>query len=223
MHNITVNTFVASNCPEDIKEDHENVCNFLGLDVSYHTINYDNFDETYRQHGEFIENILKNSLNTLEIFLDIDCIPHNLKSIKESMLYVYETGTFCGNAQNVSHVKDNTPYASPSFLIVSTSYYRSLACPTLTPIINGETHIDTAQNLTAIATKLSHDYKLLYPLGSFYKEWDLIPGHQYGVGTVYPGTYHHFKLVRETHDIELWKTMVKNILDGKELNGYKEF
>lgn len=220
---IKVNTFIASNCPEDIKEDHKNVCNFLGLDVLYHTVDYDNFDETYKQHGEFIENILKNSSNALEIFLDIDCIPYNLSSIKESIMWVYEKDTFCGNAQNVSHVSDNTPYASPSFLVVSTSYYKNLNSPKLTPIINGPIHIDTAQNLTIMADQLSHEYKLLYPLGSFHKEWTLIPGHQYGIGTVYPGTYHHFKLVRETHDIDLWKTTVKNILDGKELTGYKEF
>lgn len=226
---IKFHTFYTDDLPSYIPDLHKEVCNSFGYEVNYYVEKKKPKNEKegyfypgYREHGEFMDHVLKNSEEEVVAFLDVDCLPICKYGIQDSFDYVTECKTFCGNAQNVSHQQNrNFIYAAASFLVVHRQVWKELGCPSMVYEEREDGMlIDTASKLTARANQLGLDYQLYLPVG-FSMEFDnpvkLGPYGWYGRGTTYYNTWHLFR-VSEVHSNEkvkeLWHKTAYNILDG---------
>ena len=204
-----------------IYEDHKRCCDKLELDVVYYKDKcYNDYDEVYSAHGNFMTSVLENEPDDVIGFLDIDCLPHHRKNIEKSYEWVKEHNSFVGNAQNISHTQmRNRIYAAASFLIVSKNAWKQLGSPSLSWFIQNNIQIDTAQILSLRADEIGFPYQLLYPIG--YDEPETYKLSGYGIlgkGTLYPATWHYFRIsdcVNETPKI--WKERTNNILNEEKI------
>ena len=76
-----------------------------------------------------------------------------------------------------------------------------------------------AQILTLRAYEIGMEYQLMYPIGYDGPEIYKLSGYgRYGTGTLYPATWHYFRLSRFKEKLpSIWKTRVNNILEGREI------
>jgi hypothetical protein len=211
-------TFYTSNIPQSIIKQHLDCCNFVGVDIEHHQVNYEkNFLKIYKQHGEFLNWMMINSSDDVVCFLDLDCLPYNKSILEKAYNWVVENESFCGNAQNVGHTQmRNHVFASQSMIMIHKKAWYSLGKPNLSCVFeNGLAQIDTSQLLTLRADQVGFSYQLLYPIGYDGPEEYTLSGYgKYGKGTLYPGTYHYFALSEYINQIpELWNQRVSNILN----------
>lgn len=205
-----------------IRQDHEQCCAALGVKTSYHEDRcYSSYDEVYSAHGEFMTSILRESPDEVVGFLDVDCLPHNLKTLQASWTWAEKNRSFVGNAQNISHtVMRNRIYAAASCLIISKSAWRQLGNPSLAWFLqDGVRQIDTAQLLSLRADEIGFRYSLMYPMGYDGDEtYELGPYGKYGIGTLYPATWHYFRISNCIDDKpKLWETRVRDVLEGRQI------
>jgi len=215
-------TFYTDNFPEKIVEQHSNCCNRLKIAVEYHKVPYAlQFLTRYKQHGELMNWLLSNSNEDVVCFLDLDCLPHDKNTLQQAFEWVSDNHSFCGNAQNVSHINmRNHVYAAASMLMIHKKAWNYLGNPSLSCVFENElTQIDTAQLLTLKADQLGFPYQLMYPIGyDGPDEYKLAGYGMYGTGTLYPGTYHLFALSENVKDIpEIWNQRVSNILNSEKI------
>lgn len=217
-------TFYTTNLPEQLKKDHQKVCDHIGVNVIYHTYNpIENYDELYATHGDFMTSVMEEESDEVVCFLDIDCLPHNLKILKWAYEWAKTNVSFVGNAQNISHTHmRNHIYAAASCLFVSKSAWNTLGKPSLSWFMQQETQIDTAQILTLRADQIGFPYRLMYPLGYDGPEEYTLSGYgKYGRGTLYPASYHYFRISQFKNEIpDLWTTRVNNILNNQKIIPY---
>lgn len=220
-------TFYTTNLPEQLKEDHQKVCNHIGVEVVYHTHNpIENYDELYAAHGDFMTSLMSEETNEVVCFLDIDCLPHNLKILEWAYEWVKTNVSFVGNAQNIFHEKlVNRHYAGASCLMVSKRGYELLGKPSFTRFVQNDCLIDTAQILSLRADEIGLPYHLFYPIGYDENEngkpYDLSPYGLYGKGTLYPASYHYFRISQFKNGIpDLWTTRVNNVLNNQKIIPY---
>lgn len=215
-------TFYTDNIPNSLVNQHFECCKLFEIEVIYHKVKYDsNFLNIYRQHGEVMNWLLETSTEEVVCFLDLDCLPHNKKALKNAYKWVKENKSFCGNAQNVSHTEmRNHIYAAASNLMVHKEAWIKLQKPNMCCVFeNGFTRIDTAQLLTLRADQSGFLYQLFYPIGYDGPEEYQLSGYgKYGRGTLYPGTYHFFALSECLNPIpNLWEERVNNILNNQKI------
>ena len=202
-----------------IQEDHKKCCDKLGLEVVYHKDKrHNNYEEVYSAHGHFMTSIMEQE--EVACFLDIDCLPHQKLNIEKAYEWTKENNSFVGNAQNISHTQmRNQVYAAASFLIASKTAWRELGSPSLSWFVQDGIQIDTAQILTLRANQIGMNYQLMYPIGYDGPENYKLSGYgMYGKGTLYPATWHYFRIsdcVNSTPAI--WKTRVNNILEEEKI------
>lgn len=212
-------TFYTDNLPHQIIEDHQKVCSKIGIKVDYHSHKYvDDYDELYTAHGKFMTSIMEQE--KIGCFLDIDCLPHNRELIQKSYDWAIENKSFVGNAQNVSHTQmRNHIFASQSFLIITQDAWRTLGKPDFSWFIQNGIQIDTSQIVTLRADQIGMNYQLMYPIGYDGPEEFKLGGYgMYGTGTLYPATWHHFRISKFHNQIpDLWTTRVNNILDNQKI------
>jgi hypothetical protein len=225
-------TFYTDNLPEKLIEDHQNVCNHIDLEVQYHSEEFTDYDGVYTAHGKFMTSVMEKE--EVACFLDIDCLPHNKELIKKAYNWAVENKSFVGNAQNISHTQmRNHIYAAASCLIVTKDAWNILGNPDFSWFMQNNTQVDTAQILTLRADEIGFPYQLMYPIG--YDEDDLshcfvndygITTHKkslgsygnYGIGTLYPATYHYFRISEIQNQLpNLWTTRVNNILEDQKI------
>ncbi len=214
-------TFYTDTISSQIVEDHKSCCNHIGIDVKYHQKPFTTYDEVYTEHGNIMTSVLKNAEpNEVVCFLDIDCLPHNLDVLKTAYHYAKDNQSFVGNAQNISHTPlRNRLYAAPSMLMIHRECWVQLGSPSLSWFIQNQQQIDTAQILTLRADEIGYTYRLMYPIG-----YDETPEYQlsgygvYGRGTLYPATYHWFRMSDFKNSIpEIWSQRVNNILTNQSI------
>lgn len=215
-------SFFTKNLPLELLDDHKKVCEYIGLDVEYHIVeSYQGYDEIYTAHGDFITSILKDAKeDEVCCFLDIDCLPFDIERIKLAYKWVETNKSFIGNAQNISHTSmRNHVYAAASFLMISKFSWEILGKPSLTWFIQDNNQVDTAQIMTLRADQIGYPYRLMYPIGFDGEEKFSLSGYgEYGTGTIYPATYHYFRLSKFKNNLpELWKNRVEDILNNKKL------
>lgn len=202
-----------------IYEDHKKCCDKLGLEVVYYKDKcYTDYDEVYSAHGNFMTSVMKQE--EIACFLDIDCLPHHKNNIIKSYEWVKENQSFIGNAQNISHTSmRNRIYAAASFLIIHKNAWKQLGSPSLSWFIQNNIQIDTAQILSLRADEIGFPYRLMYPIGYDGNNHRALGSYgNYGTGTLYPATYHYFRMSDFTETIpNLWKTRVNNILDNQKI------
>lgn len=205
-----------------IHEDHKKCCDKLELDVVYYRDKcYNDYNEVYSAHGNFMTSVLEDGPEDVVGFLDIDCLPHHRQNIQKAYSWAEQNGSFVGNAQNISHTQiKNRIYAAASFLIVSKHAWRQLGKPSLSWFLQNGEQIDTAQILSLRADEAGFPYQLMYPLGYDQSQdaYQLGPYGTYGIGTLYPATWHYFRIsncVGYTPD--LWKERTYNILNGERI------
>jgi hypothetical protein len=212
-------TFYAKNLPLKLLEDHKKVCNHIGIEVQYHIHDaIENYDEVYTAHGKFMTSVMEQE--EVACFLDIDCLPHNKKLLDKAYSWVIENQSFVGNTQNISHTSmRNHIYAAPSFLIVSKDAWNTLGNPDFSWFMQNGVQIDTAQLLTLRADQIGMNYQLMYPIGYDGPEGYKLSGYgMYGTGTLFPATYHWFRISKFKDQIpDLWATRVNNILEDKKI------
>ena len=212
-------TFYTKNLPEQLVKDHQKVCNHIGIEVQYHS--YDgskDYDEIYTAHGKFMTSVMEQE--EVACFLDIDCLPHHLINIQNAYNWVVENNSFVGNAQNISHTQiKNQIYAAASFLIITKSAWNTLGNPDLSWFMQNNTQIDTAQILTLRADQIGFPYQLMYPIGYDGPDEYKLSGYgNYGIGTLYPATWHYFRISKFKDSIpDLWTTRVNNILQNQKI------
>ncbi len=214
-------TFYTDNIPVQILEDHKKCCDKLGLDIEYHKETfYDDYDEVYTAHGNFMNGVLQDE-DEVACFLDVDCLPHDLKILEDAYDWAKTNKSFVGHAQNISHTNiKNHIYAAASLLFVSKDSWTKLGSPSLSWFLQGDIQIDTAQVLTLRADQIGLDYRLMYPLG-----WDEGDGYKlggygmYGTGTWYPAAWHYFRISNFKDEVpDLWNQTVDKILNDKPFN-----
>jgi hypothetical protein len=214
--------FYTDNIPKLIPEQHKQCCDKLKIKVEYSVIPYEkDFLTRYYQHGEFLNWTMNNSSSETVCFMDLDCLPYDKNILEKVYTWVNETQSFCGNAQNISHTAlRNQIYAAPSMLMIHKKAYQDLDCPDLKCVYeNNLTQIDTAQILTIRANQIGYNYQLLYPIGYDGPETYSLGGYgNYGVGTLYAGTYHYFALSENLESLsKLWNQRVNNILNQESI------
>lgn len=212
-------TFYTKNLPEKLIEDHQKVCNHIGIDVQYHIEeSISDYNTLYTSHGKFMTSIMKQE--EVACFLDIDCLPHNKQLIETAYNWAVENNSFVGNAQNISHTQiRNRLYAAASFLIVTQSAWNTLGSPDLTWFMQNNLQIDTAQILTLRADEIGLPYQLMYPIGYDGNNHRSLSSYgNYGTGTLYPATYHYFRISEFQNELpDLWIQRVNNILDNQKI------
>ena len=113
----------------------------------------------------------------------------------------------------------NRIYAAASFLIVSKNAWKKLGAPNLSWFTQNNIQIDTAQILSLRADEIGFSYQLLYPVGYDEPETYKLSGYgKYGTGTLYPATWHYFRIsdcVNQTPKI--WKERTNNILNEEKI------
>lgn len=225
-------SFYTNNLSNQLIEGHQKVCNYIGLEVQYHSIDFTNYNNVYTAHGKFMTSVMEQE--EVACFLDIDCLPHNKEVIEKAYDWAAENNSFVGNAQNISHTQmRNHLYAGASFLIVSKNAWKTLGSPDLSQFIQNNEQIDTAQILSLRADQIGIPYQLMYPIG--YDEDDLnhcfvnnkgIITHKkflgsygmYGTGTLYPATWHYFRISEFQNELpDLWTERVNSILNNQKI------
>lgn len=215
-------SYFTKNLPIELLNDHKKVCQYIGIDTQYHIEDgHDEYNKMYSAHGDFMTSVLEES-DDLDVccFLDIDCLPHNKKILESAYSWVKENNSFVGNAQNISHTNlKNHIYAAASCLLISKYAWKILGSPSLSWFIQDGTQVDTAQILTLRADQIGYPYQIMYPIGFDGEEKFKLSGYgEYGTGTIYPSTYHYFRLSRFKESLpSLWKNRVNDILTDKEL------
>jgi hypothetical protein len=204
-----------------IQTDHKKCCDKLNLNVEYYKDKcYDNYEDCYSAHGNFMTSVMQNTSDEIICFLDIDCLPYHKLNIKKSYEWAVKNNSFVGNAQNISHTQmRNNVYAAASFLIICKNAWKELGSPSLTWFIQDEVQIDTAQILTLRANQIGMDYQLMYPIGYDGPESYKLSGYgEYGKGTLYPATWHYFRISDCVNTLPpMWEKRVSNILNQQKI------
>lgn len=212
-------TYYTKNLPEKLKEDHHKVCNHFGIDIHYHCEEaIDDYNTLYTAHGNFMTSVMQQE--EVACFFDIDCLPYNLNHIQKAYDWAVENNSFVGNAQNISHTQmRNHIYAAASFLIVTQNSWKTLGSPSFAWFVQDGVQIDTAQLLTLRADQIGLPYQLMYPIGYDGNNHRSLGAYgQYGTGTLYPATYHYFRISEFEDNIpDLWTERVNNILDNQKI------
>ncbi len=212
-------TYYTENLPKKLREDHQKVCNHLGIDIQYHCEEaIDDYDTLYTAHGNFMTSVMQQE--EVACFFDIDCLPYNLNHIQKAYDWAVENNSFVGNAQNISHTSmRNHIYAAASFLIVTQNAWKILGSPSFAWFVQNGVQIDTAQLLTLRADQIGLPYQLMYPIGYDGDNHRLLGAYgQYGTGTLYPATYHYFRISEFKENIpDLWTERVNNILHNQKI------
>jgi hypothetical protein len=215
--------FYTENIPSQVYQDHKQCCDKLELDVIYHKYpEFKEYDEVYSAHGNFMTSILEEE-KEIACFLDIDCLPYNKSILEKAYNWAKENKSFVGNAQNISHTNmRNHVYAAASCLFVSKDAWNQLGSPSLSWFTQNGNQIDTAQILTLRADQIGMDYQLMYPIG-----WDEGEGYKlggygkYGTGTLYPATWHYFRISKFKDEIpNLWIKTVESIITNTPIVPY---
>jgi hypothetical protein len=211
-------TFYTTNLPQQLIEDHKKVCGHIGIDINYHSEEFTGDDDAYIAHGKFMTSVIDQE--EVACFLDIDSLPHNKKLLERAYNWAIDNKSFVGNAQNISHTHmRNHIYAAPSCLILTKDAWNTLGNPDVTWFIQNGTQIDTAQILTLRADQIGMNYQLMYPIGyDGPEEYKFSSYGMFGTGTLYPATYHYFRISRFKNQIpDLWTTRVNNILENQKI------
>lgn len=211
-------TFYTNNLPQKLIEDHKKVCNHIGIEIEYCSEEFTDYDNVYTSHGKFMTSVM--AKEEVACFLDIDCLPHNKELLEKAYSWVVENHSFAGNAQNISHTQmRNHIYAAASCLIVSKSAWNSLGNPDFSWFMQNGVQIDTAQLLTLRADQIGAPYQLMYPIGYDGQDEYKLSGYgMYGTGTLYPATWHYFRISKFEDSIpDLWTTRVNNILKDQKI------
>lgn len=211
--------FYTDNLPEQITRDHAACCQALGLSVQYHCFpTPENFHAIYRMHGDFMNRMMEEEKDEVVCFLDVDCLPHNIGLLDHLYQWVKAKRSFGGNAQ-CHFARRNHLYAAASCLMVSKKGYAELGKPDLCYFEDTNTPlIDTAQQLTLAADRHNLGYRLMYPIGYDDSEqrWELGAYGYYGRGTLYPATWHYFRISDFLNLIpNLWSKRVSDILTSE--------
>jgi hypothetical protein len=119
----------------------------------------------------------------------------------------------------------NHLYAAASCLFVSKTGWNILGKPCFSYFCQGDTQIDTAQILSLRADQIGLPYRLMYPIGYDEKDprsiincWELGTYGHYGHGTLYPATWHYFRISKFKEKIpDLWTTRVNNVLEDQKI------
>ena len=211
-------TFYTHNLPKKLLEDHQKVCNHIGIDVEYYSEDYTDYNSVYTAHGKFMTSVMQQE--EVSCFLDIDCLPHNLKYIEQAYQWAVKNNSFVGNAQNISHTQmKNRIFASQSCLIITKSAWNKLGSPDFSWFIQNGIQIDTSQIITLRADEIGFPYQLMYPIGYDGDNHRSLGGYgQYGTGTLYPATYHYFRISEFQNQLpDLWTKRVNNILNNQKI------
>lgn len=212
-------TFYTKNLPEQLLLDHQKICDKLELKVQYHIENaIDDYNTLYTAHGKFMTSVMQQE--QVACFLDIDCIPHNKKIIQNSYDWAIKNKSFVGNAQNISHTQmRNRLYAAASFLIVTQDAWNTLGRPDLSWFIQDGIQIDTAQILSLRADEIGMPYQLMYPIGYDGDNHRMLGSYgNYGTGTLYPATWHYFRISEFRDNLpDLWSRRINNVFNQEQI------
>lgn len=204
-----------------IQEDHKRCCDKLEIEVIYYKDKYHtDYDSIYSAHGNFMTSVMENEPDEIIGFLDIDCLPHHKLNIERAYEWTKENNSFVGNAQNISHTQmRNRLYAAAPFLVISKKAWKELGSPSLSWFVQDGLQVDTAQILTLRADQIGMNYQLMYPLGYDGPENYKLSGYgMYGKGTLYPATWHYFRISECIDSVsDLWTERVNNILNNQKI------
>ncbi|MFM7795432.1 MAG: hypothetical protein ACKO7N_01570 [Candidatus Nitrosotenuis sp.] len=210
-------SYYTDNLPEQIQIDHQRCAEKFGIEIVYHKDKFISVDAAYTAHGNCLTQFMTEDPEDVVCFLDLDCLIYNLDTLKKVFEWVKYNKSFAGNAQNISHtVTKNRLYAAASMLIIHKEAWNYLGRPDLAWSMQGGIQIDTAQSLSLKADEVGFNYQLLYPIGydGDRNTYRLGTYGQYGTGTMYPGSWHYFRISDFHQDIpELWTNRVNNILN----------
>jgi hypothetical protein len=212
-------TFYTKNLPEQLISDHQKICDKLELEVQYHIEDaIDDYNTLYTAHGKFMTSVMQQE--KVACFLDIDCIPHNKKLIETAYDWAVKNKSFVGNAQNISHTQmRNRLYAAASFLIVTQDAWNTLGNPDLSWFVQDGIQIDTAEILSLRADEIGFPYQLMYPIGYDGDNHRMLGSYgNYGTGTLYPATWHYFRISEFKHSLpDLWTKRINNVLNQQKI------
>lgn len=216
---------------EKIIGDQKKVADHLGIEIEYIIAPYTDYRNAAYDHGRMMTEVISDSEGVV-CFLDLDCLPHDVETLKTIYDWVEENESFAGNAQNISHIPEvrEKIYAAPSMLMVHRNAWLKLGSPDMAQVHRPQddaVYIDTAQQLTLNAKEHGLQHATLMPLGCDYVRWVTpIPGEPdfaLGGGTKYPGSWHYFQGSINVMDYKLWDMRVNDILSDQPITPHTTF
>ena len=218
-------SFYTENLPEQIIHDHQKCCEKVGVEVHYHKYpEFETYDDAFFAHGDFMTKMMQEETDDVVCFLDVDCLPTNKDILFAGYQWAKENHSFVGNAQNISHMQlRNYFYSAPGLTLLSKKGWERVGSPSLRAFHQNDTLIDTIHIVSLRADQIAMDYQLMYPVGF---DGDEGPPSRlgsygyYGKGTLYPASWHYFRIsdfIGKENLPELWTKRVNDIMNDRQI------
>ena len=207
MLTVFVHTLYWPDTDPGIVKAHSDVMKHLGIDVCYTIQQY--------PHGRWMDSVMEQAQTDIVCFLDIDCVPTNMKVFDEAVEWVSKHQSFLGIAQVSNHIKPCSHiFAAPAFLMIYRKTWEFLQKPTFAEM----PWADVAENLSYSAEMAGLKFKTLMPT-HYHKRpegerWFLHSYGEYGIGTHFEGGVFHLYQGRMPQNQKLFKKVCRDIIKG---------
>lgn len=211
---IEFNSLHWDNVDQRMLSSHKSVMDHFGIPVNYYGLN--------KHHGQWMNEVLGNSVSDVVVIIEPDCIPLDKDKMLEYVRYATKNNTFVGIAQVSNHIPPKSHiYAAPAFYVMPTSVYTQLGQPSLLETRRS----DVGEELCYHAESLGLRYRALMPT-CFEKPssegiWNLGCVAHYGIGTVFDNTIYHLYQSRLAQNVDLFVERCQQVIDGSfNTNGF---
>lgn len=170
--------------------------------------------DKYREHGQYMMDIINTLDHEYFIFFDVDCIPLNILFLKQILSDIIDNNTLSGAIGCANHINKNDIYVHPCFFGFSKKLYEDCGRSDLKFFNYG----DTGQ-------KFTHDCRLYNKRCVFWDItrsdddiWEISPlNKKFGHGTIFDNKIYHQFEIRDTSQQMNFINKCNNVINGYSL------
>ena len=196
-----IHVLAWDNVDDRVIEAQKSVLDHFKIEYTLHRENVD--------HGQWMNEILISSDDTVVGFLDVDCVPMNSKIVGAARTYCEKNKSFIGIAQVSNHIPPASHiYAAPAFYFICRQAWLDLDKPTFAATPDS----DVAENVSYAAEAKGLPYRALYPVKCVEPRWRLGNYGMYGIGTEFIGGIYHLYQSRMAENIRMFERVCEEIV-----------